>query len=552
MRRLNRVARQGFTLVEMLVAVGLVMLMMVMFAEVFSIATKSMSKQRGVAENDQKARMLNVLIRGDLATMSYLQADAFKEKGIRALGSVDGKSSNSSKLSPYVQGYFFIAENNVNDQTDDVLQFTINTNNEIDTSTGATDVYGEELLYGRALQLGWDNNPYNPPGDTSLRDLLIHNPNQPVFDDQAGRYNTGSLTSDQTGSSHYAEVAYFVRNGNLYRRMFLIREPADPSAIDDQPKRPDGSQLIPAATMYGSGLIWNPSNPAGSDNQLSTGSFWGDFDYSATWNGGVKFFGTVGGSLDNLGTNTASLGLPQNRFGFQPNLTGLPGAFASRAITHTADGNYIGRFTHLETSDANFGWPGNPGFGADNQPYTADDTNPLTSQNTTSPNGALVINGTNLNGARVSQDILLQNVHEFDVKVWDPGAVNPITGFNGHFVDLGSGGGFFNSSSNANYGSGSTTGNPFTNVYDTWTADTTNVSGGAPFKLVPSGVGADGKPGVAGVDDDLQHGTDDPGETGWPGSDDLLYLRAITIHIRYYDISSGSTRDLTILHAFVK
>ncbi len=32
--------------------------------------------------------------------------------------------------------------------------------------------------------------------------------------------------------------------------------------------------------------------------------------------------------------------------------------------------------------------------------------------------------------------------------------------------------------------------------------------------------GFDGKPGVAGVDDDGINGTDDPGESGWPGSDD--------------------------------
>jgi hypothetical protein len=166
------------------------------------------------------------------------------------------------------------------------------------------------------------------------------------------------------------------------------------------------------------------------------------------------------------------------------------------------------------------------------------------------------VNGIQFNGARISQDILLQNVHEFDVKVWDPGAVNPITGMNGHFVDLGSGGGFFNTPNNAGttYGSGSALvgSNPFTNVYDTWTADNTNVSGSAPFRFPGNINGPDGAPGIKTVDDDNQNGPDDPAETGWPGSDDLLYLRAIKIHIRYYDISSDSTRDLTLIHSFVK
>ena len=57
--RPRRVA--GFTLVEMLVSVACVLLMMSMFAQIFQMATGSLSQQRGLAENDQKARMITPL-----------------------------------------------------------------------------------------------------------------------------------------------------------------------------------------------------------------------------------------------------------------------------------------------------------------------------------------------------------------------------------------------------------------------------------------------------------------------------------------------------------
>ena len=47
-----------------------------------------------------------------------------------------------------------------------------------------------------------------------------------------------------------------------------------------------------------------------------------------------------------------------------------------------------------------------------------------------------------------------------------------------------------------------------------------NVAEEQPLNLSLVTNGFDGKPGVAGVDDDGLHGTDDAGESGWPGSDD--------------------------------
>jgi prepilin-type N-terminal cleavage/methylation domain-containing protein len=565
MKRSNRGARRGFTLVEMLVSVALVCLMLALFGEVFSIATKSMSKMKGVAENDQKARMLNTLIRNDLYAMSYQQVVG--EQGIRALDQIDIDTNHkniSSLVTANTLGYFFIAENSPNDSTDDVIQFTIDAGRPLplgSTGSNITD-FGMDTIYGRALQFGTDNTPL---ADGVARDALQHNPDQPVFDDQAGRYSTGVLTSDQTGSSQYAEVAYFLRNGNLYRRQLLIRKPVVPKGkSDDQPMRGDGSNtsLLPSNTIYSAGLVWNPSSPAGTDTTLSTGSFWGDFDYSATWNGGLKFLGTVGGAIAPAPGTPFSLSLPHNRFGFLPSFGTSP--FTSRSIDFTADGNFTGRYTQAETSDPAFGWPGNPGFGADSQPYTVDDTNPLTSPKTTLVNGVAAINGTNYNGTRVSQDLLLSGVHEFDITVWDPASSNPL-GLQGEFVNIGGAGAAWFAAPNGtmapNYGSGSANGTLWSNVFDTWTTQNTSVGGGAPFRFPQTQFGPDGQPGVAGVDDNgngiFDQADYDPiakeyREQGWMGSDDLLYLRAIKIHIRYYDVPSNSMRDLTILHSFVE
>ncbi|MFN5075701.1 MAG: type II secretion system protein J, partial [Planctomyces sp.] len=61
------ISRTGFTLVEMLVSVALVLLMMSLFASIFSMASGSVSTQRGISNHDQKARALTTLIKGDFS-----------------------------------------------------------------------------------------------------------------------------------------------------------------------------------------------------------------------------------------------------------------------------------------------------------------------------------------------------------------------------------------------------------------------------------------------------------------------------------------------------
>ena len=63
--------RGGFTLIEMLIAVTLVLLMMLLFGEVFRLATETVSVRKGMAQNDQKVRLLATRVRADLDARTF-------------------------------------------------------------------------------------------------------------------------------------------------------------------------------------------------------------------------------------------------------------------------------------------------------------------------------------------------------------------------------------------------------------------------------------------------------------------------------------------------
>ena len=205
----NRVGLQhssGFTLVEMLVAVTLILVMMTLFAEVFQIASSSMSKTRGIAENDQRSRTLQTIIKADLdkRTMRWVYPFAAQEE-------TGAPESNIGKR----QGFLYYSENNPFNDLDDVLHFTV-------MSTLTIRNKDTSPYYGRALYLPrppLSKIPTPPPYIYDAKDdqeqFFGYN-NQPDADD-------AQLNPNNTGLSTVAEVVYFVRNGNLYRRQLLIR-----------------------------------------------------------------------------------------------------------------------------------------------------------------------------------------------------------------------------------------------------------------------------------------------------------------------------------------
>ena len=153
--------RRGVTLVEMLVTIGLLVLVMSILVAVFTSATGALSTERAFAALDQDLRRVESQIRLDLngATAKMTPpVDPLVDKG----------------------GYFTYGENSLSDiqgeDTDDYIAFTAE-------APAARPFTGTVMV--------------------------------PVTG-SVGQYRRRTITSTR------AEVVYFLRNGNLYRRVFLI------------------------------------------------------------------------------------------------------------------------------------------------------------------------------------------------------------------------------------------------------------------------------------------------------------------------------------------
>lgn len=392
--------RRGFTLVELLVALALVTLIMQLFAQVFQTASNSIGKQRGIAENDQRARALSVLLQQDVqnrtmkSVLPYLLGeDSISPGDLRYPDYANYNGSDRPR-----DGYFEYSEGDPNSGTDDSLHFTVQVNK------------AAAPFYGRATPL---TDPSNPA-------LLTGNPDQPEFDDL-------ETSPNGAASSHYAQISWFLRRGNLYRRVLLLREPAT-SSLALQPT----TSTAPAVPFFDPSNGFYPYNSSGTNSaianpRLTSGAidFWQDFDYSAFFDpgmAGAQFLG-IDSSTNSLQPKTVfSLCDPRRRFGHD-HVTGLPkewvGDTPSGSPVNTG-ATYIGRYTHEETSNVNFQYPHSiPGSGNPMAPLNGNlvDTN---------NDGAVDVFQ---QGSRRGEDIVMPRVLEFDVKVWDEDLLQ--------FVDLG-------------------------------------------------------------------------------------------------------------------
>ncbi|HLJ10079.1 MAG TPA: hypothetical protein VKU82_02760, partial [Planctomycetaceae bacterium] len=344
----------------MLIAVGLVVLMMTLFATIFQMATGAMGTQKGNSENDQRVRLVLSLLRSDLNGDKFDKADPTKPNAVRTFRNVVpwgpdesgvglGNLSGADRL-----GYLSISENDPDNDADDVLSLTV--------SIPST---APERYYGRAAGLFPDQFgnygpapiPPPPPAPPAVAPPGNYWPNQPEFDDVLGSPN-------QAGTSTVAEVSYFLRAGTLYRRVMLVRSPYGailPPPVDGTPSDNNNPPVSLNTSAYG------PA--AGFRN------FWTDFDYSVYFdqraNGALRFHGTANVQVDALGnlpvngnTNPFVLGNPAYRFcydNFWNTAQNIPGPTYGQPREYVSNGganNFIGRFTQRETSDPNFGYPG--------------------------------------------------------------------------------------------------------------------------------------------------------------------------------------------------
>lgn len=472
----------GFTLVEMLVSTALSLLLIALFGVIFQISTQSMQVTKAIAEADQNTRLLRHLLQSDIQSRTFRDVFAIAKGG--------------SPIDPTRQrGYLYISENDTENDTDDVLAFTINVK--------------DERLFGRCLILNNDPN-------TADDQFILQNPNQPEADD-------GQTNINQTSASSAGEICYFLRNGTLYRRCLLIREPLIDNSVGinaGQPTDKSGDYLVIDNYNYGSGV------------------FWRDFDFSAFQYDGRLIFHDITESLDNSKNNPKSLGIPKTRFGFDC-VTGTPREF----ISDGANRHFIGRFTCQETSHVEFTYPAR----YDLTKCPLSDSTVLTLSQT----GAVYeYEGTD----RQHEDMLLSGVDAFDIKVYDDHASIKA------FVDIGHNTknafgqplGYYNESGygfgpivlgnrNPTYGPNESA----NHVFDTWYANSTTAP---PYR--PVDLGIDGGPGVAFINDDALKGVDDVAEFGYPGTDDNHPLRAIQITIRFHG-PDGRSHQTTIIESLI-
>ncbi len=607
--------RSAFTLVEMIVATALVMLIMLLFAEIFGAAVGTLTDQKGLANNDQKARTFTATLGRDL-DLRTLRAAVNRGSSVAALREFDANGSGSfDELDPLEDwnrnaafdgiglnprgiialqpgerpdarqaGFFYLSENDPFDDTDDVLHFTVFLN-ESHRDPLVNDP-NQVPFQGRALNLGSGRN-------------------QPDYDD-------GQL-GDGASSSRAAEICYFMRNGNLYRRVLLIRDPS--------------SSAAPPFSTQPSGGVSGTGGPYGLfSNPYSTGrSFYNDWDFSGTriyvadtnTNSMVdpeptdayrfQFHGLE--SLDNsLGTTNVPLGIPGNRFGFHR--SGVP-----REWLLDSSGNpiaYIGRFLHEETSHSNFSYPGEE---------AAAGAHPL--QRTDLTLNAFGIVTQYAGGNRSGEDILLTHVEAFNVEVWDPGYHEDVDNDgtldsgedangnsqldSGAWVNVGNSFGLGRYTQSPATGINLTWGNQnpgygpipggANRVFDTWHPSS---SAAAPFRplqippfldtsgtvnpnvvatwgtptdpavgrvFFPGGGGGDfsygyvvigrigGSPSVGSREPDWAR---EPGKVVrdggiiWQCFDNRLGLERIRITVRYRDVGSDQARQVTLIHSFVE
>ncbi|QDT15356.1 prepilin-type N-terminal cleavage/methylation domain-containing protein [Alienimonas californiensis] len=496
----NRRPRAGFTLIEMLVATTLVLLMMLLFAQVFGLATETVSMRKGMAANDQKARLLTGRFDNDLsartfrtvapfrgATFAYVWngVDAWERQPASDSG-VDLYTANGSTTRAWAtetvkgrledrRGYFSISENDPDDDTDEVLSFTID--RRLAERRGGVD-YSPAL--GRATVLDTDAALFKSSGGDV-------EPDQPATD----QFNTSGAADEEklsdsplisgtgigqqalesaqpVGVSNYEVVTFYLRNGNLVRARKLIREPkTNPTLWDTDADNAPNS--------------WPPGGMVDPDDGLEH-SFAHYFDYAAYSHpntlatSGTQTLGPVlhseasldnesGGDLVRANLNEAddltnygvsldeyrmpdSLGNPLLRdgAGFFPFDVTNPGRtqpfgrpreflgitlgpdvqFGGGGLT-SEDWNtpFFGRYTVQEQSHPDFKLPGRaampPGASAGSS-----DGGPLFAEN---PRVLKYLNDGGGRRDRRGEEILLTNVHGFDIEVYDDAI--------GDFVDLG-------------------------------------------------------------------------------------------------------------------
>jgi len=182
--------RRGFTLVEMLVSTALVLLIMVLFAQIYGAAVGTLREQEGLAKNDQKARAVVNILRSDLTARTYreipLSHGNRNEPTVAARGLVP-IHPRCLVIDNAQRGFFYLSENDPGDGTDDVLSFTMS-------------IREPGGYFNGRVEAGTASQVNHPDGDDGI-------------------------SNDGMTRSRHAVVTYFLSDGRLHRRINLLRDP---------------------------------------------------------------------------------------------------------------------------------------------------------------------------------------------------------------------------------------------------------------------------------------------------------------------------------------
>ena len=191
--------RRGVTLVEMLVTLAVLLLMMTAIVKIFQAATGSLSAAQAYQELDNQLRLLDSTLRSDLT-------------GVTATMTPPNDPRNNG-------GYFEYGENEFADlqgeDSDDYIRFTA------------------KAPAGRPFT----GRIYVPP--------LIVNGNPTAFN---ANFQPITITSE------YAEIIYFLRNGNLYRRVLLVAPERQSTIVPSNTNLPYGPSVVAGSKFLPIGL----------------------------------------------------------------------------------------------------------------------------------------------------------------------------------------------------------------------------------------------------------------------------------------------------------
>jgi type II secretory pathway pseudopilin PulG len=256
------------TLIEMLVTVAILVIMMTILVQIFQSATGAVTGAQQFQQIDDQLRRIDSVIRGDL-------------EGVTA--------KFTPPLNPALNlGYFEYGENefadNQGEDSDDYIRFT-------------AKAPPDRPFTGRM---------FVPPSLEMINGL------------SAAQLQTYEQSQPVTVTSDYAEIIYFLRNGNLYRRVLLVNPDLQAASLPG---------VIVPAISYGNG--------------------------SATYNQGVLPTANGNGSQfalrSSFGTGVSWQGL--NDLSARPNATG-PNGNASQTLMSQASQtivlNSLGDLTNRE------------------------------------------------------------------------------------------------------------------------------------------------------------------------------------------------------------